>query len=100
MEISNLKHLQRYMTIFELDYRKFECDPQRHHLYTTFIFASEELFETLEIDFLGMTTAYFPTIVKPIVSRKFGNNFYHQNVPNQSQHYRKHRGQKYQYRRF
>ena len=34
MELSKLKHLQFYMTNFELDYRKFECPTQRHQLST------------------------------------------------------------------
>ena len=36
MELSRLKHLQIYMTPFELDYRKFERHTQRQQLSITF----------------------------------------------------------------
>ena len=35
------------MTTFELDYRKFEWDSQRHQIYTKFKFKIEEVFENL-----------------------------------------------------
>ena len=47
MELSKLKHLQLYMTIFELNYRMFELLPQIHQLSTTSTYKIEELFETL-----------------------------------------------------
>ena len=36
MELSNLKHLQPYMTYFEIDFRRFERLPQRDQLYIIF----------------------------------------------------------------
>ena len=36
MEISKLKHLQIYMTYFEIDYRKYERKPQIHQLSIKF----------------------------------------------------------------
>ena len=36
IEISKLKHLKRYMNIFEIEYIHFERKPQRHQLSTTF----------------------------------------------------------------
>ena len=36
MEMSKLKHVQRYVTTFELDYRKFEHLPQIQQLSTIF----------------------------------------------------------------
>ena len=36
MELSKLKHLQRYMNYFEMDYIKFERKPQIHQLYIDF----------------------------------------------------------------
>ena len=43
MELLELKHLQLYMTTFELEYRKFELLPQIQQLYTTFHFTIEEV---------------------------------------------------------
>ena len=48
MELSKLKHLQRYMTPFEIDYIMFEHWPQSKRLYLTFNPSIEEIFETLE----------------------------------------------------
>ena len=42
MELSKLKHLQGYMTPYELDYRNFECLPQSHQLSTILISKIEE----------------------------------------------------------
>ena len=50
MELLKLKHLQQYMSIFELEYIHFERIPQRHQLTTTFHFTIEEVFETLKTD--------------------------------------------------
>ena len=41
MELSKLKHLQRYMTNFEPDYRNFERLPQIHQLSTKFNYTIE-----------------------------------------------------------
>ena len=58
MAPSKLKHLQRYMITFELEYRKFELNPQRHQLSTTFQLTIEEVFGTLEIEDVYTTTAH------------------------------------------
>ena len=47
MEISKLKHLQRYMTTFELHDRKFERLPKIHQLSTLLHYTTEEVFETI-----------------------------------------------------
>ena len=44
MELSKLKNIQRYMTPFELCYRKFECIPKIQQLSTTFTPTTEEVF--------------------------------------------------------
>ena len=55
MELSKLKHLQGYMTPFDLDYRKFECNPQSLKLSLTFTPKIEETFEITEIAEIDMT---------------------------------------------
>ena len=95
MELSKLKRLQCYINTFELKYIKSECNPQRHQFSTTFHHTIEELFETLYT-----VDVYIPTvhsIVDPIFNRDFGNNFHHQNGPNQHQHVHKPTGRQYQY---
>ena len=47
MELSKFKHIQRYMTPFELDYRKFEHLTQIQQLSNTFNPKIEEVSETL-----------------------------------------------------
>ena len=94
MEFSELKHLQRYTTTFELDYRKIERNPHRHQLSTTFYFTIEEVFETPEVEDVDRSTSY--SMIYDIVNRNCGNNFHHQNVTNQHQHVRKPTYQQYQ----
>ena len=48
MEILKLKDLQRYMTSFELNFGKFERQPQRDQLSIIFRPSIEIIFETLE----------------------------------------------------
>ena len=83
MELSKLKHLQRYMTTFELDYRKFDQLTQRHQLSTTFQFIIEEIFETLDTSVVDMPTAH--SMIDPIANINSVNTFHHQNGPNQRQ---------------
>ena len=47
MELSKLKHLQRYINAFEQEYKNFERNPQIHQLSTIFKFKIEQVFETL-----------------------------------------------------
>ena len=78
MEFSKLKHLQRYMTTFEIKYRNFECNIQIHQPFDKFQFTIEEVSETLETSFVDTTTEYYSTMIKLIVNRKFVNTFNHQ----------------------
>ena len=47
MELSNMKHLQRYMTSFEIEFRRFERKPQSNQLSIIFTPSMEVIFETL-----------------------------------------------------
>ena len=47
IEFTNLNHLQQYINLFEIEYKIFECKPQRHQLKNTIPFTMEEVFETL-----------------------------------------------------
>ena len=69
MELSKLKHLQCYTTNCKLDYRKFNCKPQRHQLSTIFQSSIEEVFEALEKVDVDMSTAH--SIIKPIFNQFF-----------------------------
>ena len=44
MEPSKLKHLQRYMKYFGMDYRNFEHNPQRLQLSIDFEITMEQVF--------------------------------------------------------
>ena len=96
MELSKLKHLQIYMTPFDLYYRKFERHPQIQKLSITFTPTIEEVFETLETADIDMTPSQL--IIEPIVNLNFGNKFQHQNGPNQSQPTHKNTIQHHQHR--
>ena len=96
MELSKLKHLQRYMTPYELRYKKLEYIPQIHQLSTTFISTIEEVFENLDTVEIGMTSSN--SIIEPIVNSNFGNKFQHQNGKNQHQHIHKNTSKQYQQR--
>ena len=71
------------MPTFELYYRMFEQQTQKHKLYTTFHFTFEEVFENLEISDVNMSTDH--SIIYTIVNRKLGNTFHHHNGPNHCQ---------------
>ena len=47
MELSKLKHLQRYMNAFEQEYKTFDRNPQIHQLSTIFKLKIEQVLETL-----------------------------------------------------
>ena len=83
MELLKLKEIQRYMNKFELEYRSFELKTQRHQLSNTFQFTIEEVSETLETAYFETIAAHYSTMIKPIVNRKFVNNFNHQYSPHQ-----------------
>ena len=48
MELSKLKHLQRYMNYFEIDFKRFECHPQSDQLSDIFNPSMEDSFDTLQ----------------------------------------------------
>ena len=95
MGVSKLKHLQRYMTPFELDYRSFEHQPQSQQLSLTFTPKIEEIFESLETSDIDITPSH--SIIEPIVNRNFGNIFQHHNGPNQFQNKHKNTSQQHQH---
>ena len=95
MELSKLKHLQRYMTSFELDFRRFERQSQSDQLSNIFTPSMEVILETLETTDIEMNPPH--SMIEPIVNRKFRNMFHHQNVPNQHQRTKKNAIQKYQH---
>ena len=93
MELSKLKHFKRYMTTFEIEYRKFELIPQRHQLSTILNSTIEELFETLETEDVDISTSHY--MIEPIVNWNIGNKFHHHNVTNKHQHIYKNTSQHY-----
>ena len=97
MELSKLKHLQIYMTIYEPDDNFFECIPQSHHISTAFTSTIEEVFENIETTDIDMTSSH--SMIEPIVNRDFGNQFQHQNGTNQHQHIHKNTNKQYEQRK-
>ena len=93
--MSKLKHIQRYMTSFELNFSRFERYPQSEQISITFTSSMELIFETIEIVDIGMNQ--HNSIIEPIVNRNFGYKFHHQNRPNQRQHISKNSSQQYQH---
>ena len=77
MEISKLRHLQRYMTYFEMDYRKIERNPQQHQLYIKFEITMIQVFETLETSEIDTITSYSTNLIELNVNINFGNTFHH-----------------------
>ena len=96
MELSKLKHLQRYRTPFELDYRRFDRQKQIQQLSITFSPKIEEIFETLETADIDITSSH--SIIETIVNRNFANTLQHQNGPIQRQQTHKNTSQQHQYR--
>ena len=86
------------MTKFELDIRNFERKPQRHEISTKFHYKIEEFFDILETEDVDTSTTHY--IIYLIVKRDFGNNFHHQNGPNQCQHTQKTTRQQYKSKYF
>ena len=82
-----MKHLQRYITPIELDYRKFERLQQSHKISNVFTSTIEENFETLETSDIDITSSH--SMIEPIFSHNFSNTFQHQNGPNQPQYIQK-----------
>ena len=79
MELSKLKHIQHYITSFQIALRQFERSPQSDQLKYTFDQPIELIFEAMETDDISMTPSW--SIIDPIVNRNFGNTFHNQNGP-------------------
>ena len=86
------------MTIFELDYSKFERNQQINQLSTTFNFTVEGVFEILDTEDLDMPSAH--SIIDPISKKNYDNAFHQQNGSNHLQHVHKTTGKQYQSRSF
>ena len=84
MELSKLKHIQRYMNSFELQFRRFERQPQRDQLSNIFTPKIEEIFETLETADIEINPSH--SMIETIINRNFVNTFQNHNGPNQRQH--------------
>ena len=84
MELSKLKHIQRYMNSFEIEFRRFGRQPQSDQLSIIFTPKVEEIFETLETADIDMYPSH--SMIEPIVKNNFENTFQHQNGPNRRQH--------------
>ena len=95
MEPSELPHLQQFVKSFELDYLKYESKKHRHQLKNTFPFIMEEVFETLETEYVDITTTDSSNMIETVLKRYFFNTFNHHNEPNQNQHIHKHTDQHY-----
>ena len=98
MKLSKLKHLQRYMTTFELGYINFECLSQSQKLYTTFTSKIEEVFETLETSDIDIKSPH--SMIEPIVNHNFLNTFQHHNGKNQHQQTHNNTSKRYQPRSY
>ena len=94
-ELSNMKYVQLCMTSFELDFRRFERQPQSKQLSIIFTHSMERICETLEIYDIDMNT--YHSMIENIVNRNFGNKFKHQNDPNQRQCTHKYTSKQYQH---
>ena len=79
------------MNTFELEYIKFEQNPQRCQISTNFHLTIEEVFDTLETADVDMSESH--SMIDPIFNRNFGNTFRHRNGPNQRHHVHKYTGQ-------
>ena len=94
--MSKLKHIQRYMTSFEIAYRQFENKPKSDQIPLTFTPKMKEIFETIETSNIEMNPNH--SMIEPTVNSNFGNKFQHQNGKNQHQHTHKNTIQQYQHR--
>ena len=95
MKLSKFKHLQCYMTSFDIEFRRFDRQPQSNQLSIIFIASMEVIFETIGTAYIYMNPSHLT--IKLIVNRNFGNTFHHHNGFNKSQHTNKHTSQKYQH---
>ena len=58
MELSKLKNIQQYTTSFELEFRRFECQPKRNQRSIIFTPKIEEIFETVETADIDMNPSH------------------------------------------
>ena len=96
MGLSKLKHIHQYTTSHDIDYRRFERQPQSEQLPLKFTPKTEKIFETLETADIDMNPPH--SMIEPIVNRNFGNKFQHQNGPNQHHQTHKNTSKQYQHR--
>ena len=96
MELSKLKDLQRQMTPFELNYRKFERQAQIQQISLTFTAKIEGILEILETADIDTTQAH--SMIEPFVNRNIVNKLQHKNVPNPRQYTHKNTSQQHQHR--
>ena len=75
MELSNLKHLQCYMTSFYIGVRLLERQPQKYQLSIIFTTPMEIILETLETLYIDMNPSH--SMIEPIVNNNFGNKLKH-----------------------
>ena len=95
MELSNMKHLQCYMTSFYIDFRLLEHQPQKYQLSIIFTPSMEVILETLEKLDIDMNPSH--SMIEPIVNNNLGNKLQHHNGPNQRQHTNKNTSHQYQH---
>ena len=91
MEMSKLRHIQQYITSFELDFRRFEYHLQSYQLYIIFTPSMGGISENIETSDIYMNPSH--SIIGAIFNSSFGNTLQHQNGPNQRQHTNKNTSQ-------
>ena len=96
MGLSKWKHLKRYMTPFELDYRRFERQPQIQQLSLILTPKIDGRFETLETTYIYINLSH--SMIEPILNKNFVNTSQHQNGLNQRQHTHKNTSQQHKQR--
>ena len=58
MELSKMKHLQSYMTSFELDFIRFERHTQSDQLAIIFTPSMEVIFENLQTSYIEINASH------------------------------------------
>ena len=83
------------MTSFEIEFRRFKHQPKSDQLSIIFTTSMELIVETRETAEKDMNPSH--PMIRPIVNRKFGNKFQHQDEPNQRQCTHKYTSKQYQH---
>ena len=86
--MSKLKRIECHITSFEIDFRRFEHKQKSDQLSITLTPSMEGIFETTGTADIDINPSH--SMIEPILNRKFGNTFYHQNGQNKHQHTNKH----------